>query len=72
MFLTVAIAAASAVAEESDFQKQVAGLPENRRAEAIQTRMDWKHEVQRQRVRVEMIEAIKPHNLWSFLGLGSK
>lgn len=72
LFGTIAASAMSAIAEEKAFRDEVAAMPEGQRAAAIQLRKDWKNALQRQRERDEMIEAIKPHTLWSFLGLGSK
>lgn len=72
LFSGAVLAAVSVIGEEKAFQDEVAAMPEDMRDAAIQRRKDWKQSLQRQRERDETIEAIKPHNLWSFLGLGSK
>ena len=60
------------MAEENAFRERVAAMPEDQREAAIQRRKDWQQEKQRQREHAEMVEAAKPHNLWSFLGIGKK
>ena len=63
---------AAVLAEEQAFRDEVAAMPEDQREAAIKRRSDWQQEKQRQREHEQMVEALKPHNLWSFLGLGSK
>lgn len=72
MFLGAALGAASAIAEEKAFQDQIAAMPEEHRGAAIQSRKDWQAAIGRKAEHAEMVEASKPHTLWSFLGLGSK
>lgn len=72
MFLGTALSAASVITEENAFREQVAAMPEGQREAAIKARNDWAIERRRQSEHAEMVQAAKPHNLWSFLGLGSK
>ncbi|MFA6204453.1 MAG: hypothetical protein WC710_14845 [Gallionella sp.] len=69
---TIACAAMQAYTEEKAFQDELATMQPEERQSAIKIRADFRAEQQRQRERAEMVEAMKPHTLWSFLGLGSK
>lgn len=60
------------LAEEESFQKMISAMPECERAAAIQRRMDQRKEELRQQEHDDLVDASKPHTLWSFLGLGSK
>lgn len=63
---------ASICAEEKAFRDEVAAMPEDQREAAIKRRRDWQQELRRLREHEQMVEALKPHNFWSFLGLGRK
>jgi hypothetical protein len=47
-------------------------MPEEERENARAARKAEYERKQAERERKEYLEAIKPHNFWSFLGLGSK
>lgn len=69
---TIVNAAMQVYTEEKAFQDELAAMPIEERQAAIKRRADFRAEVQRQREHDELVEAMKPHTLWSFLGLGSK
>lgn len=68
----LAQAAAQELNEEKTFRELLAAMPPEDRDKCIQSRREFRAEQQRQREHAEMVEAMKPHTLWSFLGLGSK
>jgi hypothetical protein len=74
MFLATAIA--SAVEENKRFHESIAGLSDEDRAAAIAKRhqeaVKRNEENRIERERKELLEAMKPHTLWSFLGLSRK
>ncbi len=63
---------AAAICEANAEIEKVNAMPEDVRAEYIKKRTERWAEEQRQRERAELIEAMKPHTFWSWLGIGSK
>jgi hypothetical protein len=58
--------------EDKAFRAYIATLPESERQAAIdRRRREWEAK-QKEDEHQEYLEAVKPHNLWSFLGLGRK
>lgn len=66
------VGARSAIDEHNRFQTYLAALPEGERQAAMQRRADQAAAAKAERARREYLEAIKPHTLWSFLGLSRK
>jgi hypothetical protein len=72
LYIFIAGAFCNAIAENDAFNKYVESLPETDRQAARDRREKDRMEILRRRERQEMIEAIKPHNFFSFFGIGSK
>lgn len=62
----------AAIEEENAFQEQLKTLPPDERQKLIEDGVRRRAEEKAERDRKEFLEAIKPHNLWSFLGIGEK
>lgn len=61
-----------AVQEEEAFDRYVQLLPKESQEAARQARKDRIHKEHEESAREKEIEALKPHTLWSWLGVGSK
>lgn len=72
MIAMVALAVISAFEDERQLQEYLKTLPEEERQKVIDARTKRAQAAKEERERQEYLEAIKPHNLWSFLGLGRK
>lgn len=64
--------AAGILAEEQDFKAMLFVAPESERQGMIERRKAYRDAARVERERKEMLEALKPHNFWSFFGLGRK
>ena len=71
MFLVV-MHAATMIGAEMEHASQLAQLPPEEREKIIAFRARAAEQAREERERKELLDAIKPHNLWSFLGLGKK
>ena len=69
---SLAASAIQQTKEEEAFQNLLAAMPEDKREDAIKNREAERQERVRKREHDELVEAVKPHTLWSFLGLGRK
>lgn len=58
--------------DHKSFDALLRNVPESEREGLIKARQEKLQQEQEERRRQEEIEALKPHNLWSFLGLGPK
>jgi hypothetical protein len=62
-------AVAAKLAEEEHFQSHLKGMSDEQKLATLKIRDDIQAEKRYQR---ELVEAAKPHTLWSFLGLAKK
>ena len=58
--------------DDASFRSKLAAMPETMRQEAVQQRLAALKEEKRRQEHEALVEASKPHTLWSFLGLGRK